>query len=118
VLKIPDAGDDDAPLISVLYGVGTWGSTDRSVTVGIGYGMVDSETADKPMVVLGGEQRLTRRLAFVTENWIIPGVDNTLLSYGIRFLTEKFTTDFALLNTTGGDAIFPGIPYIDFVYHF
>lgn len=125
VLKIPgfddddiDGDDDGAPLISVLYGVGTWGGTDRNLTVAIGYGMVDSDLADKPMVVIGGEQRLTRRLAFVTENWIIPGVDNALVSYGIRFLTEKFTTDFAFLNITGSEAVFPGIPYIDFVYHF
>ena len=104
--------------MSVLYGTGTWGTTDRSLTCGIGYGMVDGKIADKPMIVLGGEKRLTRRMAFVTENWIIPGVDNALISYGIRFLTEKFTTDFALLNTTGKDAIFPGIPYIDFVYNF
>ena len=88
------------------------------MTCGIGYGMVDSKLANKPLIVLGGEKRLTRRIAFVTENWIIPGVDNALISYGVRFLTEKFTTDFAFLNTTGENAIFPGIPYIDFVYNF
>ena len=116
VIKIPE--DEDTHLVSVLYGTGTWGTPDRSLTCGIGYGMVDSKLADKPMIVLGGEKRMTRRMAFVTENWIIPGVDNALISYGIRFLTEKFTTDFALLNPLGKDAIFPGIPYIDFVYNF
>ena len=118
MLKMPDFEDEDTPLISVLYGVGTWGAADRSFTFGLGYGMVDTDFADKPMVVLGGEQRLTRRLAFVTENWVIPEVAHALVSYGFRFLTEKFTTDFAFLNITGGDAIFPGIPYIDFVYSF
>lgn len=118
VLKIPGIDDDNTPLVSVLYGTGTWGSIDQSLTCGIGYGMVGSKLANKPMIVLGGEKRLTHRLAFVTENWIIPGVDNALVSYGIRFLTEKFTTDFALLNITGEDSIFPGIPYIDFVYNF
>ncbi|MBN1292328.1 MAG: hypothetical protein JXB48_10860 [Candidatus Latescibacteria bacterium] len=118
VLKIPDIGDEDTPLVSVLYGTGTWGSTDQSLTCGFGYGMVDRKFGSKPLIVIGGEKRLTRRLAFVTENWMIPGVNNVLLSYGIRFLTEKFTTDFALLNTTGGNVVFPGIPYIDFVYNF
>ncbi|MFC1485457.1 hypothetical protein ACFL55_00325 [Candidatus Latescibacterota bacterium] len=116
VLKIP--GEEDAPTVSVLYGVGTWGGIERSMTFAFGYGMVDTDLADKPMIVIGGEQRFTRRLAFVTENWIIPGVDDAFVSYGLRFLTEKFTTDFALWNITSGDAIFPGIPYIDFVYYF
>jgi hypothetical protein len=118
VLKVPDFDDEGMPLVSVLYGVGTWGGTDRSITFAFGYGMEDTDLADKPMIVVGGEQRLTRRLAFVTENWIVPGVDNALISYGLRFITERFTTDFALLNTTGKDALFPGIPYIDFVYYF
>jgi hypothetical protein len=116
VIKIPV--DKDVPLISVLYGVGTWGGADRSFTAAFGYGMVDKKMADRPMIVLGGEQRITRRFAFVSENWMMPGIDNALVSYGIRFITEKFTTDFAFLNPTSREAIFPGIPYIDFMYYF
>ncbi len=118
ILKMPDFDDEDSPLVSVLYGTCTYGASEGSLTFGFGYGMVEKKLADKPMVVLGGEKRLTRRLAFVSENWTIPGVENALVSYGIRFLTEKFTTDFAFLNVTGDEAIFPGIPYIDFVYNF
>lgn len=114
----PDYDEDGSPLASILYGVGTWGDVNRNLTLGFGYGMMDTDLAKHPMVVLGYEHRLTRRFAFVSENWKMPGIDNVLLSYGIRFLTEKFTTDFALINTTGKEAIFPGIPYMDFVYNF
>jgi hypothetical protein len=117
IIKIPDI-DNKSPLVSVLYGVGTWGTTERSFTAAFGYGLVDGNFADRPMIVLGGEQRLTRRLAFITENWMVPGFDNALISYGLRFLTEKFTTDFAFMNTVGKEALFPGVPYIDFVFNF
>ena len=118
VIKFPHIEDQNSPFVSVLYGVGTWGTTERNVTAAFGYGLVDGKFADRPLIVLGGEQRLTRRLAFITENWMIPGIDNVLISYGLRFLTEKFTTDFAFLNTVGKEALFPGIPYIDFVFNF
>lgn len=70
------------------------------------------------MVMFGGEKRLSRRMAVVTENWILPGVDDPLISYGIRFMGEKLSVDLALVNTLGEHAIFPGIPYINFVVKF
>ena len=118
VIKMPDNFDEDVQLISVLYAVGTYGSHDRSVTLGLGYGLVDRKAAERPLVVLGGERRLTRRIALVTENWIVPGVDNALVSLGLRFLGEGLSADLALVNTIGKESIFPGVPYIDFVYNF
>ncbi len=119
IIRIPEIDNDgDSPLVSVLYGTGTWGGPERSLTLGLGYGMVDSEFADRPLVVLGGEYRLTRRTAFVSENWIMPGVESALISYGLRLFTETLSADLALLNTLGADALFPGVPYIDFVWNF
>lgn len=119
IIKIPDFDDEDkSPLVGILYGVGTYGNPNSSLTLGLGYGFVDDELAKKPMVMIGGEHRISRRLALVTENWILPGVDNPGISYGIRFFGEKLSVDLALLNTLGKEAIFPGIPYIDFVFNF
>ncbi len=119
VIHIPDIDDEDkSPLLSVIYGVGTYGGPDGSVTFGLGYGMVDARLADRPLIVLGGERRLSRRTAFVTENWVVPGVDRALVSYGVRFFTENLSVDLALLNSLGGGGIFPGIPYVDFVWNF
>ena len=70
------------------------------------------------MLMLGGEKRLSKRTALVTENWLSPGVDQPLVSYGIRFFGEKLSVDLALITPLGADYIFPGMPYIDFVFHF
>jgi hypothetical protein len=123
VIRIPefeddDEDDDESPVVSVLYGVGTWGGTDRHLTLGFGYGMVDTEPADRPLLMLGGVSRLSRRTALISENWMMPGVDNILVSYGIRLFTENLSVDLALLNTIGEDSLFPGVPYVDFVWNF
>ena len=119
LIKLPDFdNDDDSQMVGILYGVSTFGKPDECVTLGFGYGFVGSDLAEKPMVTIGGEKRLSRRISFVTENWIFPGVDRPLISYGIRLFGEKLSTDLALFNTIGKDTIFPGFPYIDFVFNF
>ena len=120
ILKLPEVSNDEdnTPLIGAFYGVGTLGKPDASVTFGLGYGFVDDELSDKPMVMLGGEKRLGRRISFVSENWVIPGADQPIISYGLRFFGEGLSIDLALLSPLGEDFIFPGIPYIDFVFNF
>ncbi len=110
--------DESNATVGILYGVGTLGTKDHSLTLGLGYGFAEGELADKPMVMLGGEARLSRGTALVTENWIMPGTDAPLISYGIRFFGESISVDLALITPLGEDAFFPGIPYIDFVVNF
>ncbi|MDW7681106.1 MAG: hypothetical protein SCK70_11110 [bacterium] len=118
-MKLPDFDDDEkAPLIGVFYAVTTIGGPDASLTMGLGYGFVDNDFADKPLLMLGGEKRLSRRLAFVSENWVMPGVDNPFISYGVRFFGEKLSVDLALWNVLSKDIFFPGFPYVDFVFNF
>lgn len=125
LIKLPKLFNDensdtlDIPYgVGILYGVGTYGTVDASFTLGFGYGFVDSDFAEKPMLVVGGEKRLTQRIALVTENWIFPEIEHPLVSYGIRFFGEKLSADLALINTLGEDALFPGFPYVDFVFNF
>jgi hypothetical protein len=125
LIRIPEmddeGGDDDSgknPLVGIFYSVATFGSTNSNFTAGFGLGFVEHEFSNKPMIMLGGEHRLSRRLAFVTENWIIPGAEHPLISYGVRFFNEKLSVDLALVNILNRDAIFPGIPYLDFVFNF
>ncbi len=109
---------EDAPDLGIVYGVGTYGTADASVTLGLGYGFADSKVADKPVVMLGGESRISRRLALVSENWIVPRADHPLVSYGVRFFGSEISVDLAFLNSLGGSNIFPGVPYVDFVFNF
>lgn len=117
ILALPEI-DDESPTVGILYGVGTFGEPDASLTLGLGYGFVKDEIADKPMVMLGGEKRVSRRISFVSENWVIPGVDEPLVSYGFRFFGEGISVDLALFNVLGEDIFFPGIPWVDFVFNF
>jgi hypothetical protein len=101
----------------IYYGVGTFGDGNGSVTVGGGYGFAGGKIQSKPVGMLGAEYRIARRLAVVTENYLLPVADNNVLySFGFRFMGEKLTTDLALANVSGSEII--GIPYVDFVFRF
>jgi len=117
----------------LFYGVGTYGSRESNATLGIGYAYINDEFAKYPIFVLGGMHRTSRRTALVTENWFVtlpksgkdyPKGYSTLgvISYGIRFFGERMCVDLAFFNTTGrmglGEFIFPGIPYLDFIFKF
>lgn len=102
----------------VGYGVGTIGNGDASVTVGAGWGFAGGDIESKPLLMVGGEKRVSRRIAFVTENYILPTDDaNLAYSFGIRFMGENLTTDLALFNGTGSDTGI-GFPFVDFVFKF
>jgi hypothetical protein len=101
----------------IYYGVGTFGDGNASVTVGGGYGFAGGKIQSKPVAMLGGEFRIARRIGFVTENYLLPIDENSVLySFGFRFMGEKLTTDLALANVSGSEII--GIPYVDFVFRF
>ncbi|MCC7196072.1 MAG: hypothetical protein IT356_11000 [Gemmatimonadaceae bacterium] len=101
----------------IAYGVGTWGSADNSFTVGVGQGITGAKIEGKPAFMAGAERRISRRVALVTENYIIRGEKASsegIVMLGARFLAERFTLDFALMNVAT-DPVFPGIPYVGFV---
>jgi hypothetical protein len=101
----------------VYYGVGTVGDGDASATIGLGYGFAGGDIESKPVAMLGGEKRVSRRIALVTENYRLPiSDDNLVYSFGIRFMGEKLTTDLAIFNVVGSGVI--GLPYVDFVFKF
>ena len=113
-------GDEDVGSFGILYGVGTFGSSDGHLTIGSGLGYGGGDFADRPIVMIGGEKRMSRRTSFVTENYLLPGESNAAISYGIRFFGEKLSVDLAFWNAFGSDVepIFPGIPYLAFAFKF
>lgn len=102
----------------IAYVAGTFGSPDRSLTLAVGDGFAGSNVSGRPAVMLGGETRVARRISLVSENYIIPTVDAPLVSYGLRFMGENIAVDLAFFNIANSRALFPGVPYVDFVFRF
>ena len=112
--------EGDIGSFGVLYGVATFGSPDGSVTLGSGLGYGGGDFADRPLIMLGGEKRVARRASLVTENYVLPGESDVVVSYGVRFFGEKLSVDLAFWNAFGSttDPIFPGVPYLAFALKF
>lgn len=115
------AGDEES--VGVLYGVGTLGSSDGALTVGASFPFVtDGSNGDigtDPLLLLGGELRLSRSVKLITENHITTG-EGGLFSGGVRFFGERLSADFGLgtLRDGGGnDNIYP-LPIVNFSYTF
>ena len=117
IMKVPGDDDDDFST-GILYGVGTFGGPE-GLTAGLGWGFVDDEIANKPVIVLGGKRRWTRRLAVVAESWFFPNIyDEPLVIYGIRFLGLRMSVDVGMIAMPSEEIVFPGFPYFDFVFNF
>lgn len=101
--------------VGIAYGVGTIGSNDNNLSIGLGYGFAGSEVADEPIVMVGGQYRTSRRIGLVTENWFIPGADRPLVSFGVRFMGEMISTDLGFITLFGEDTL---VPWLDFVFAF
>jgi hypothetical protein len=113
-------GDDDGSRqFGLLYSVATYGGRDNNVTAGIGWGYIGSSLARNPAMLFGGATRVSRRMALLTENYVVTTRSRTegLLSYGMRFFGEKLSVDLALVNSAR-DPVFPGIPFVSFSVKF
>lgn len=104
--------------VGLLYGVATFGSSDRALTAGLAYGWVEDDLADTPAILLGGETRASRHVKLITENYVIPTGDGdtfVLLSAGPRFFGEQLSADLgiAVLASAGGGFF----PLVNFVYN-
>lgn len=107
--------------LGILYGVATVGSRESNLTLGSGWGYVGDKISDKPVLTLGGQHRVGRRIALISENWFFPFQNNSsgVISYGLRLLGEKISVDFAFANPiSDGNAFFPGIPLLGFAVKF
>ncbi len=108
----------DGGSLGILYGVSSLGTRENNLSLGLGWGYVESNIADRPVIMVGGQARVSRRLALISENWFVPGDGyNGVLSYGFRFLGDKLSVDLAFINSLE-NAIFPGIPWLGFAVKF
>ncbi len=107
-----DNGIDEG--VGIAYGVGSFGPPDASFSTGIGWGFVGGDFSAKPVVMLGGEYRLSRSLKLLTENLVVPG-EGLVYSAGVRFFGERLSADAGLAGITEGGCC---LPIVNFVYSF
>jgi hypothetical protein len=84
----------------LLYGIATFGSRDRNLSVGLGYGFAGGEWANSPTVSISGMIRTGARSYIITENYYIDGGFDThviLASAGFRWVINKAGLDFGLV---------------------
>ncbi|MBZ0263560.1 hypothetical protein K8I28_02735 [bacterium] len=100
----------------ILYGVGTIKNERNAYTGGLGFGYANGNLSSSPMVVIGWEYEVRRGFKLLSENWILPGLDQPILSFGGRWYGKRLAADFALIRTF--DMQFLGVPWVDFVVNF
>jgi hypothetical protein len=109
--RVPDS---DVRSVGVLYGVATKGGRENNLTVGVGWGYAGNDLARQPVLTLGGQRRISRRVALISENWALPG-STVILTSGWRFLGERLSVDLAFASAvTHGSGISPPLPVIGF----
>lgn len=113
----------DEGSVGIVYGAGTFGSTDNAVTVGAGWGYAAtsdySGISNDPVFMIGGERRISRRVKLITENWLGFGGGETagLVSGGFRFIGDRISADLGFGGMLGTESACC-IPLVNFVYSF
>ena len=112
-----DDASDEVTSGGLLYAVGTTGSRESNISFGLAWGYADDDLTDSPGFMLGGQGRVSRRFALITENWFLPigGETEGVVSYGIRFLGETLSADLAWVNVLGSNV---SAPWLGFAVRF
>lgn len=96
--------------LGTLNALATYGTKEYNITVGTGYAFANGEVTDSPITTIAGVARLTNKLAFISENYILDSNNGSVTSFGLRYIAKKLTLD--LLVFSGG------VPALDIVLKF
>ncbi|MBW8334692.1 MAG: hypothetical protein K0M40_21935 [Prolixibacteraceae bacterium] len=105
----------------IIYGISTFGTRDKNLNIGLGWGYAGGEMARNPTVSIGGMIRTGAKGYFITENYFIGTPDNfmVLMSAGGRRIIHKAGLDFGLWIPLGADiGSFVAIPWLGFTIPF
>jgi hypothetical protein len=68
------------------YGSLTYGGAEDNLTLGIGYGFTSGEIGSTPVLQLGGQKRISRRISLLSENYIVADSKAGMGGlYGVKF---------------------------------
>jgi hypothetical protein len=132
--------DEDIRGGAALFGIATFGPSDRSLSAGLGWLAAREEEyvydsrgefvetrsewrfREAPVVMLGGSLRVARNLSLVSESWLILGKDFDLsqqpFGLSLRFFSGRISADVGFVLVADIlDEGFP-VPWLSFSYHF
>jgi hypothetical protein len=98
----------------VGYGVGTYGTADQNLTLGLGYAFAEGEISSTPVVVIGGAKRVSRRFSLLNETYLAGG--GALGLFGLRFAGPQTSGSLGFAYGSGIPGIFPA--YAEIAYRF
>ena len=109
--------NDEVTSGGLLYAVGSTGSRESNVSLGLAWGYADDEVSSTPGLMVGGQGRVSRRFSLISENWFYPidGETEGVVSYGLRFLGENLSVDLAWVSVLGSDI---SVPWLGFAVRF
>lgn len=113
-LIIPDVG-----ALGIASGQVTFGTPRAHLTLSASYPFVldddgNDEVGDM-LITVSANYRMSKHVALVTENWIFPDEDNTVLtSFATRFMGEHSAVDVGILFIEGAEV---PIPWLDFTWN-
>lgn len=99
----------------IAYGLTTFGSRDKNVSIGLGYGYTGGEWANTPTISVSSMIRTSNRGYFLTENYYIDSGEESLvlISIGGRRIVKKTGIDFGLfIPFKSGMENFVAIPWL------
>jgi len=102
----------------IAYGVTTIGSSNAAATVLVGFPFASGGWERRPLVVLGGESRVSPRVKLLVEGWSVPGTDVVPAVGGVRLIGTHVSWDLGLLFLVGARETRGGfLPWVDFTIH-
>ncbi|MEX2512241.1 MAG: hypothetical protein WD398_05000 [Cyclobacteriaceae bacterium] len=99
----------------LLYGLTTFGSRDKNLSIGLGWAYAGGEIANVPTISIGGMIRTGPRGYFLTENYFIGagGENFGILSAGGRRIIKRISLDYGLFLPIAPDLdIFFAMPWL------
>lgn len=106
-------GDDEGTAVGLVYGTNTFGTRDKQITLGMGFGYnTDGGFSDYPVFNMSGMIRTGKNWAFVSENYFFTFDEfGALVSGGARYMGKRMALDFGgfipLFPEIGGLYVLP-----------
>ena len=100
------------------YGVVTFGDSDTNLSIGAGYALIETINYDNPAIVFSGIHRLSKSIALLSENYLLPNSFEHPLYFGIhgiRILSKKNAFNIGALIIPEVLGVVTPFPYVGYV---